>query len=348
MTPTPHPSCSRHANCGDITVSQTESGLRLDIFLAHSSQFHTIIGQKISRSKIAKGIKNGGISRLNSISYPEISIVSKPDTMISFGENFHVIRELFNVDETDPILQPELPIQVLFETKDFIAINKPAGIESQITPHRKSNTVANWLIAMYPNIGKVGENSSRPGIVHRLDRDTSGVLVIARNNRSFLALKRAFKERLVKKRYLAVVAGIPQAQEGLIETPLARSSRGDRQSIATSGRRIKGTIRSAETKYLVKETFQRSRVSLIELEPKTGRTHQIRVHLASIGHPVLGDRLYGKRELQNALEHPSRHLLHASTIEFPLFGKSYVFNAPLPMDFEQFTQRLRNNGLPGA
>ena len=338
MNSTPYSPCSGHANRGDIRVDQTESGLRLDVFLAHSERFHETIGKKISRSKIIKGIKNGGISRAHPRS--NFSVLPDPDTIVSVGDRICVAREAFIGTENDEfLLEPGLPISVILETKDFLVINKPAGIESHPTPHKRSGTVVNWLLAAYPDIKNVGEDASRPGIVHRLDRDTSGVLIIARTNRAFSALKQAFKQRLVKKRYLAVVSGIPHTSERVINTPLARSSRGNRQAVATPRNRTRGAIRPAETGYRLKETFPGA--SLVELEPKTGRTHQIRVHLSSIGHPILGDRLYGRKKPASSIEYPSRQLLHALSIEFPLFGRNYSANAPLPPDLEESLERLR-------
>lgn len=308
----------------ETTSSFEHKGKRLDLFLANSSEFEAIIGTKLSRSHIVRGIRNGGVR----IQKTEI----KPSFTLSAHETFAIFPEKFEEKNETLLPEPNLPITVIKETPDFLIIDKPVGIQVHPSVTRESGTIANWIIAHYPEIRTVGE-PDRPGIVHRLDRDTSGILIIARTKKSFTALKRLFKDRKINKRYLALIFGSPKEKEGTITAPIARSTRGDRQAAATEGKRVKGIIRPAETSYRVLKTF--GDASLVEVEPHTGRTHQIRVHLATIGHPVLGDTLYGSKASKEASLHIPRHLLHAARLEFTLFKKEYSFATPLPQDFEE-------------
>ncbi|MGB2791446.1 MAG: RluA family pseudouridine synthase [Candidatus Moraniibacteriota bacterium] len=310
-----------------ITPTSKDFGNRVDTFLAQSKDFKDIIGRELSRTHIARGIRDGGAFLGSS--------PAKPHTKISKDALLIILPDKFTQAEETLTPEPDLPIIVIKETPNFIIINKPAGIQVHPSSAQESGTVVHWSIAHYPEIATIGD-PARPGIVHRLDRDTSGLLIIARTKKSFTALKKRFKERAVHKQYLAIVYGIPKAKEGVIATPIARSTRGDRQSAAIPGRRVKGIVRPAETAYRLIKTFNNT--ALIEVEPKTGRTHQIRVHLASIGHPVLGDTLYASRASRAVIPSPKRQLLHAANLSFELFGQEYSFTAPLPSDFSDWQE----------
>lgn len=314
-------------NRHSLPVSPQCEGERLDVFLAHSKDFEALLGEKLSRSHISCGIKNGGVLIRNLSS--ELS--PKPSSLLSKNSVLEIFPEKFQTGHQKLVPEPDIPLTVIEENPHFLIIDKPAGIQVHPSVSRGSGTVANWIIARYPEIQNVGD-PARPGIVHRLDKDTSGLLIIARTSRSFTALKKLFKDRNIKKRYLSLVFGILKDTEGVIETSIARSTRGDRQRAALPGRRTKGVLRSAETHYRVLDTF--AETTLIEVEPKTGRTHQIRVHLSSIGHPVLGDTLYSSRASREFSLDFSHHLLHAISLSFTLFGKKYSFESPLPKDFE--------------
>lgn len=314
-----------HENRHTIAPTSKDLGNRIDTFLAQSKYFKDIVGRELSRTHIARGIRNGGAF---------FGLASaKPHTKIPKDISLTVLLDKFTRAEKTLTPEPDLPIIIIEETPDFLIINKPAGIQVHPSSTRDSGTVVHWSIAHYPEIAGVGD-PARPGIVHRLDRDTSGLLIIARTKKTFTALKKRFKERTVHKRYFAMVYGVPKAKEGIIATPIARSTRGDRQSAALPGRRVKGIIRPAETVYKVLKTFKNA--ALIEAEPKTGRTHQIRVHLASIGHPVLGDMLYASRDSRAFTPLPARQLLHATSLSFELFGQPYSFTAPIPSDFSDW------------
>ncbi len=316
-------------NSHQLLIASEHTGERLDVFLAHSKEFETILKRPLSRSQITLGIKNGGVS----ISNPSKKALSKPSLILSEGAVLEIFPEKFEMGHKKLLPEPHIPLPVIEENEHFLIINKPAGIQVHPSTSQESGTVANWIIARYPEIHNVGD-ATRPGIVHRLDRDTSGLLIIARTKRSFTALKKLFKDRNIKKRYLALVFGIPKEKEGTVTTPIARSTRSDRQTVAPQGKRVKGVIRPAETHYRIIETFENS--ALIEVEPATGRTHQIRVHMASIGHPIFGDRLYASKASRELSANLPRHLLHATSLDFTLFGKEYSFKSPLPNDFEKF------------
>lgn len=311
-------------NTHEIHVPFEHRRARLDVFLANSREFEAIIGKELSRSHIVRGIKNGGIR----IKETE----AKPSAILSAHEMLAIFPEKFEEKNETLLPEPDLPIAIIEENEHFLIIDKPAGIQVHPSVSRESGTVANWITAHYPEIRKVGD-PDRPGIVHRLDRDTSGLLLIARTKKSFTALKNLFKDHKIKKRYLALVFGIPKEKEGVITAPIARSRRGDRQRAALPGRHVKGIIRPAETHYRVLETF--AETALIEASPQTGRTHQIRVHLSSIGHPVLGDQLYASKASREFSTNCPHHLLHATSLAFKLFGKEYSFSSPLPEDFKK-------------
>ena len=315
-----------------ISLSSEDLGERADLFLAHSKSFEDIIGKKLSRMNIARGIQRGGVLADSATIKPHTKLL-KTKHLVIFPDKFA---------QQDKILTPtsDIPIAIVHETPDFAVINKPAGIQTHPSGSGESGTVAHWVLARYPEAATVGE-PMRPGIVHRLDRDTSGLLVIARTKKAFTAFKRLFKTRAIQKRYLALVSGIPKSEKGTITTPIARSTRGDRQVAAIPGRRVKGVARPAETFYRTLKTF--GETALLEVLPKTGRTHQIRVHLASIGHPVLGDTLYASRDSRTVSRETERQLLHAAGISFKLFGKPYSFSTPLPSDFPEEVRVFTNS-----
>lgn len=237
-------------------------------------------------------------------------------------------------------------IAVLYEDKDILAVNKPAGLMVHGDGRAKGPFLTDWVLENYPGTKEVGEPArsasgediDRYGIVHRLDRETSGVLLIAKTQKGFECLKSQFHERSVKKKYLAYVWGDLKEDFGTIDRPIGRSSSDFRKWSAQRGAR--GEMREAET-YWSKVRLGRWNMSdgtglpftVVEVEPKTGRTHQIRVHFAAIQHPVVGDKLYAPKRPQ-ALGF-ERTALHATSIEFEnCEGKRVTVKAPLPKDFE--------------
>jgi 23S rRNA pseudouridine1911/1915/1917 synthase len=222
-----------------------------------------------------------------------------------------------------------IPLDILFEDPDIVVINKPAGMTVHPAPGHAAHTLVNAILAHCTDLSGVG-GVQRPGIVHRLDRDTSGVILVAKNDAAHNSLARQLKERRVEKTYLALVDGTPKPAEGVIDAPIARDPRNrQRMAIVEDGR-------ESVTAYRVVERLPS--YALVEARPKTGRTHQIRVHLAAIGHPIAGDRLYG-----HASRDISRQFLHAWRIAFthPRTGVRINFEAPIPPDLAAVLTRLR-------
>lgn len=217
-------------------------------------------------------------------------------------------------------------VKIIYEDKDVLAINKPAGLLVH-----GPNSLVDWLLKKYPEIKDVGEDSIRPGIVHRLDKDTSGVLLVAKNQKAFEYLKEQFQNRKIKKTYLVLVDEIIKDNSGVINLPIAKSKKDFRKK--TAGGKMVGISREAVTEYKVIKRFDK--FTLLEVYPKTGRTHQIRVHFKAINHPVAGDKLYGR---QNNL---NRQFLHASSLEFKLPDGSVIkLEADLPEDLKNFLNML--------
>jgi 23S rRNA pseudouridine1911/1915/1917 synthase len=226
---------------------------------------------------------------------------------------------------------------VIYEDKDIIVLNKPAGLPVHADGKHDRPTLVDWLLVTYPDLKEVGEEQTlpdgtiieRPGIVHRLDADTSGVIVVARNKKSFAFLKEQFQERETRKVYRAVVYGPLKDERGIIDKPIgtARGGKGPR-----SARTPHGTLREAQTAYHV--LAKNKEMSYVEVFPRTGRTHQIRVHFSAIQHPVVCDKLYapGRPPLMGF----TRLALHAFSLAFVHpNGQEMLFEAPLPADFAE-------------
>ena len=237
------------------------------------------------------------------------------------------LKELFTKLNLD-----KLNIPIIYEDNDILVLNKAPGI----LVHGE-NSIVDWLVKKYPNIKSVGEDPTRPGIVHRLDKDTSGILLIAKNQKTFEYLKEQFQQRKIKKKYIALVYGKLKTESGLIDLAIGKSKKDFRKK--TTQKAI-GKIREAVTEYKVLKRF--NNFTLVEAYPKTGRTHQIRVHLKAIGHPVVCDKLYGRKKEVCPLD-LSRHFLHASSLEFNLpasltqggpSGARIKLEADLPRDLQ--------------
>jgi 23S rRNA pseudouridine1911/1915/1917 synthase len=301
-----------------IIITSKQAGIRIDKFL--SMEFFLY-----SRGEIIKKIKNGEVQ----VNGKKI----KPSYFIE--ENDVIALENFSKEKNNALVfNKKIPLKIIFKDKNIIVINKQAGVQVHPSHNEKTNTIVNAFINKFPEISNVHDDSIdgkfRPGIVHRLDKDTSGVLVIARNTKAFKELQKHFKDRSIEKKYVAICQGIFAEKEGIIKKPIARSASYRKQVIARKN--TKTTIREAVTKYKVAKEY--GVYSLVDVFPKTGRMHQIRVHLASIGHPVVGDLVYG-----DGYSAP-RQLLHAKELWFELFGEKYHFSAPIPKDFKDFLAKI--------
>ena len=254
-------------------------------------------------------------------------------------------------------------LSIIYQDSDIVVVNKPAGISVHKGVAERGETLADWLAEKFPEMKKVGDEPElRPGIVHRLDKETSGVLVAAKNQKAFEYLKNQFsahslklskegrdlayggQKREVVKKYLALVEGelknnLPtgQAGNGVIALPIGRSKSDFRKKLASDN--AKGELREAVTEYKVLEKFPKH--TLVEAYPKTGRTHQIRVHFKAIGHPVVCDHLYGGKRMTCPFG-LARHFLHANFLEFVSpSGARLKLEADLPEDLEKVLAGLR-------
>lgn len=226
-------------------------------------------------------------------------------------------------------LNPEnIPLEIIYEDKDILIINKQAGIPVHPSNTSSESTLVNALLYHIKDLSDIG-GIIRPGIVHRLDKNTSGIMIITKNNEAHSIISEDFKNRKIEKKYLAIVKGNFRNKQGEIRTLIGRD-KNERKKMS-----IKVTNgREAHSKYKILEEIEKN--SLVEIEIKTGRTHQIRVHLSALGHPILGDELYGKKE------NYTRQILHAYSLAFnhPITKESLLFKAPLPEDFNNVLENL--------
>jgi 23S rRNA pseudouridine1911/1915/1917 synthase len=230
-----------------------------------------------------------------------------------------------------------MKLNIVYEDENLLVINKPSGISMHKTHQNDQHqTIADLLIEQYPALKNVGEDPLRPGIVHRLDKETSGVVMIAKNNQTFSYLKGLFQNRTITKQYIALVYGHPAQSEGVITAPLGKI--GTKQTTQIQGKKTL-VERDAITEYTTLKTFKE--YSLLEVSPKTGRTHQIRIHLKSIGHPIVGDPLYAPRK-KSIPEGLNRLFLHAQRLSFTTpAGKSLVLEVDPPEDLQKTLSELQ-------
>jgi 23S rRNA pseudouridine1911/1915/1917 synthase len=291
-------------------------GKRLDLFLVE--MVPALSRSRLKRLISAGAVTVGGAARRSS--YP-----------LRAGD--HVVLE-YASPEPEGLRPENIPLRIIYEDGDVIVLDKPSGLVVHPGAGNASGTLANALLHRFPEVASVGP-PERPGIVHRLDKETSGVMVAARSARAYDSLVGQFKRKEVWKTYLGLVRGRISSPEGRISWAIGRH--------ATDGKRISVRSRNpkdAETRFKVLETFRDS--TLLEIRPMTGRTHQIRVHLAAAGHPVVGDRLYGGTK---GGKEARRLFLHAHIISFvhPGTGKRLEFISPLPPELETALESERHN-----
>lgn len=289
------------------------SGERLDRYLAQRCA--------LSRSQIQRLIQEGSVS-VN-------GRTAKAGLKLASGDQ---VAALLTVPPSPALVPEDIPLAVVYEDEDLLVIDKPAGLPVHPAPGHSHHTLVNAVLAHCPELA-VEEGSLRPGIVHRLDKDTSGLMMVAKHQRAQLHLEQQLRERTVTKGYLALVEGKVSAERGLIDAPLGRDPR-HRQRIA-----VLAGGREARTHFRVMRPV--GDYTLLEIRPETGRTHQIRVHLAAIGHPVVGDGVYGRKRGLLA-----RQFLHAHLLGFrlPSNGQYQEFTAALPPDLQETLSHL--SGAP--
>jgi len=297
-----------------IRVFPEDAGTRIDMFLLEFLKKKQL---GYSRTSV-QGLIHSGNVRIKGVSLVRAHHKVKPDDEI----------EVSIGDKKEGALQPEnIPLEVVYEDDDLAVINKPSGLVVHPGAGNYEHTLANALMYRFCELSSI--DPQRPGIVHRLDKETSGLIVIAKNNSAHLALSEQFAKHSVKRTYIALVKGNVQFDEQVIEVPIGRHPYKRKNMSAGFGK----MTRYAKTYY---RTLKRTaKYSLLELRPFTGRTHQLRVHLAFVGYPILGDRKYGKGQGL------SRLALHAKTIGFihPRTEKLLEFSSDTPKEFEELLKK---------
>ncbi len=294
-----------------LSIQANEAGKRLDRYL-------TSILTGISRTTVQQLILDGEVL-LN-------GHTGKSGYTLRIGDEVQVMS--LNMHNKAANIKPQsLPLDVVYEDKDLLVVNKAAGMVVHPAPGHHDDTLVNALIARYPDIQRE-DSEHRPGIIHRLEKDTSGLIIIARNAATHSALVEQMKRREIVKRYLALVEGVVALDQGSIDAPIGRNPHHRQQMAITVVR-----SREARTHFRVQERFDRHTLLLLELE--TGRTHQIRVHLKAIGHPIVGDPIYGSGSINRSLS-LKRQFLHAYQLKFihPTTGSILNLEAPLPEDLQ--------------
>jgi 23S rRNA pseudouridine1911/1915/1917 synthase len=306
-----------------LAVPEEREGQRLDHYLVE-------MVPSISRSRLTKLIHNGSILVNGGLSKAGIRLKS--------GDKIEV-----NIPDPEPvaIAPEEVPFGVLYEDHDILVIAKPPGVVVHPAAGHKKGTLVHGLLHHCDNLPGIG-GLERPGIVHRLDKDTSGVMVIAKTDKAHQGLVKLFKGRQVKKVYHTIVAGRPAVEKGCIRQAIGRH-RSNRKKMAV----LEHGGRDAVTSWSVLEKFQ-APLTYIEARPETGRTHQIRVHMAHLGHPVAGDAIYGTK-LQKQLNEKfciKRQCLHAYSLAFahPVTGEQLDFVSPIWPDMQEILEKLRKQG----
>jgi len=301
------------SNSIHLVVPKEAARLRLDQFLARELP-------KYSRSRLQQLVRKEFVMLNGS--------PARPRDLVRSGDRVEV-----NEPPPDKIdnLPEAIPLEVLYEDEDLIVINKQAGLIVHPGAGQREHTLVNALLHHFPKLSGIG-GIERPGIVHRLDKETSGCLVAAKTDDAHRGLSKQFEQRAVEKIYLALVAGRLRKNAGTVEETIGRHPV-DRQRMSTASRRG----RAAKTEYRVLSSSDK--ISLVECKLHSGRTHQVRVHLQHLGHPVLGDKIYGKK---HAKAFP-RQMLHAWKLGFqhPRTLEWKSFQAPLPTDFEKAVKSLR-------
>lgn len=302
-----------------FTVAPDKHQQRLDQFL------HELLPQ-YSRSYFQKLIQDGSVS-------VDKKPISKPGYKVKEGERVECVITRIDFTQSaaaiDKSLLEGIDVTLVAQEQDFLIINKPAGLVVHKPAHTSKHvTLVDWLLAMYPTIKDIGE-TERPGIVHRLDMQTSGLMIIPRTASAHATFTAMFKDHKIKKTYLALVEGHPQ-QDTVIDYRIMRHPT-ERTKMAHS----KSQGRTATTEFKIQEYLHDA--TFIKALPQTGRTHQIRVHCAAWGFPIIGDVVYGSKSKLIA-----RHALHAAELAFEYAGKQYHFSAPLPADMQHALEALRS------
>ncbi|HEV8325822.1 MAG TPA: RluA family pseudouridine synthase [Myxococcota bacterium] len=315
-----------------LRVPPDLAGQRLDVFLAGA------LGGGVSRSYAARLVAAG-----------QVAVDGRPARKGEEVTSGMVVAVHGFVPPAERALaaNPEIAVHVAFEDADVVVVDKPPRLPSHPNRWEEDRTLVSFLLARYPEMRDVGDDPLRPGIAHRLDTDTSGLLLAARNDPAWRAVRAQFDARTVEKEYLALVLGVPRDGAGEIVMPVGHHPGDPRRMVAVTGDRVRtrGEPRPATTRYEVLERFGGATpLALLRVQTLTGRMHQVRVHLDAIGHPLAGDTLYlGPRRRKRDTSGLDRHFLHAARLCFthPTRATRLDLRAPLPPDLEAALARLR-------
>lgn len=292
--------------------------VRLDNFLSEA------LGRRFSRAQVQRFIAEGNIKI-------EGKVMTDKSRKVHRGQKIRIVYSYPKLQA-----QPNIKLKKIYEDADVLILDKPAGLVVHPNPSQSKFSLVGGLLAEYPALAAVGDKF-RPGIVHRLDADTSGLLVVAKNNASLEFLKRQFHDRKVIKIYTALVHGALAKPHGIFDQPIGRKP-GQKKFSAGFGR-------DAKTEYWVERTLRKGLdfYTLVRIQLHTGRTHQIRVHFAAAGHPVVGDRLYGGPYAETDRVFAPRQFLHATSLKLQLFsGTAREFTSLLPQDLRQVLKILES------
>jgi len=306
----------------EFVIDAASSGKRLDAFLAE-----TLVG--VTRSAVQKAIRAGEITLNGETATPHVAL--RPGDTVFAPEGIAAPPGPIRLTP-----RPDIRLDIVHEDEDFIVLDKPSGLLVHPAVLAEQDTLVNALIARFPEIIGVGEGPERPGIMHRLDRDASGLLVVARNKNAYASLKKQFQRHDIRKEYAVLVHDRPPEDEGTISLAIGRSS-GERR-MAARPEPLEGD-RAAVTHYWVDEFLDGA--ALLSVRTETGRTHQIRAHFKALGCPVAGDKLYGKKK--GRMLPTDRLFLHAKKLGFkhPTTGEWMEFTSPLPDELEKTLAQLR-------
>jgi len=296
-------------------TDESETGKRLDVYLGERLN-------ELSRSQVQSIIREQR-------AYVNSEIVQKPSYRLKYGDRIAVTYYLPDAVEIYP---ENIPLDIIYQDKYLAVINKPSGMVVHPGAGALKHTLAHALMWHFPGIEKVGPKE-RPGIVHRIDKDASGLLVVAKDLRACDDLKEQFKKRTVDKKYLALVWGHCMQKSGIMSQPIGRHMKnGARMSVRTR------KPKQAETHFKVLKTFKD--FTLLEIKTITGRTHQIRVHMSASGHPIVGDKRYGRKKMKSSIT--PRLFLHAYYLSFthPESRKRQEFTVPLPYELQAVLEKI--------
>lgn len=316
----------------DIKIKQSEENQRLDIFLADKLN--------LSRSKVQKMIKESEILVNDKKSKAHYLLKEGDEIKIKpVGAIHELPSQKNNKSKTCSWPGSGIPqFKVIAETNDYLIINKPAGLTVHGGKNIDEPTLTDALIKKYPKISKVGDDPMRPGIVHRLDKEASGLMVVARTNKMFEHLKQQFQKRQIKKEYTALIYGKIAKEDDEINFPISRSAQGFKMAAHSQ----KQGGRNAITEFEVAKHF--INYTLLKIKTKTGRSHQVRVHMSAYGHPLVGDDLYGTRKTreQNKKLGLTRIFLHADYLGFnDLRGEWQEWRIELPIELKKFLKKIK-------